>query len=342
MRRPPWYIPAATSPGTATTPSASGPSPSSMPCSGSWGRKGGFYIQEKVSLPKYPAPESARGRRLEGEGPAAVSTGAGRRQPGGDRGLHRTGRLSSKVSSSTRPICRIRCPTSPSSLQPGGGQPGPGGGDRHPARGDDRLCGRGPAGVHLSGTLRRSAQRTGTRAVAWHCGRRPSSPHHETRPAWWMASELAERLDLGDFFPVAGLQRGARLAAAAGGQFPGGDAAHRRQDAFRAQTPLYFADGRGTPLQYAEWQDRAVFSDAGRLRPSTPCRAIRPPETPPEGYYRLIYGRAPAHTFGRTTNNPLLFELMPENAVWVNPRTARSSWAEQRRLCAPEESAGRA
>ena len=50
-----------------------------------------------------------------------------------------------------------------------------------------------------------------------------------------------------------------------------------------------------------------------------------PPERPPQGYYHLNYGRAPAHTFGRTINNPLLFELMPENTVWINPITAAGS-----------------
>jgi thiosulfate reductase/polysulfide reductase chain A len=54
-----------------------------------------------------------------------------------------------------------------------------------------------------------------------------------------------------------------------------------------------------------------------------PMPKYTPPEEPPKGFYRLIYGRGPAHTFGRTTNNPLLFELMPENTVWVNPITAR-------------------
>ena len=47
-----------------------------------------------------------------------------------------------------------------------------------------------------------------------------------------------------------------------------------------------------------------------------------PPDPRPEGYLHLIYGRAPAHTFGRTTNNPQLFELMPENSVWLNSITA--------------------
>jgi thiosulfate reductase/polysulfide reductase chain A len=43
---------------------------------------------------------------------------------------------------------------------------------------------------------------------------------------------------------------------------------------------------------------------------------------PPNGYYRLIYGRAPMHTFSRTANNPNLTDLMSENSVWVNPKVA--------------------
>ena len=42
----------------------------------------------------------------------------------------------------------------------------------------------------------------------------------------------------------------------------------------------------------------------------------------PEGYFRVITGRAPVHTFSRTQSNPLLHDLMPENEVWVNTATA--------------------
>ena len=45
-------------------------------------------------------------------------------------------------------------------------------------------------------------------------------------------------------------------------------------------------------------------------------------EDPPQGYYRLLFGRAPVHTFGRTTNNRLLSEVMDENGVWVNREVA--------------------
>ena len=45
-------------------------------------------------------------------------------------------------------------------------------------------------------------------------------------------------------------------------------------------------------------------------------------EEPPSGFYRLIYGRAPMHTFSRTANNPNLVDLMDENKVWINPKVA--------------------
>jgi len=51
-------------------------------------------------------------------------------------------------------------------------------------------------------------------------------------------------------------------------------------------------------------------------------RYVAHPE-PPDGFYRLIYGRAPMHTFGRTSNNPNLTDLMHENSVWINPKVAK-------------------
>ncbi len=42
----------------------------------------------------------------------------------------------------------------------------------------------------------------------------------------------------------------------------------------------------------------------------------------PEGFFRLNYGRAPMHTFTRTANNPNLSDIMNENRLWVNPDIA--------------------
>jgi thiosulfate reductase/polysulfide reductase chain A len=54
-----------------------------------------------------------------------------------------------------------------------------------------------------------------------------------------------------------------------------------------------------------------------------PVLILFPDPEPPEGYYRLIYGRAPMHTFSRTANNPHLTDLMDENTLWVNPKVAK-------------------
>lgn len=42
------------------------------------------------------------------------------------------------------------------------------------------------------------------------------------------------------------------------------------------------------------------------------------PEKPGEGVFRLTFGRCGVHTQGHTVNNPLLFEQMAENVLWIN------------------------
>ena len=54
-----------------------------------------------------------------------------------------------------------------------------------------------------------------------------------------------------------------------------------------------------------------------------PVPRYTPPNEAPSGFLRLLTGRVPVHTFGRTTNNAVLLEIMPENQVWVNAVTAR-------------------
>ena len=42
------------------------------------------------------------------------------------------------------------------------------------------------------------------------------------------------------------------------------------------------------------------------------------PERPPEGEFRMTFGRCAQHTQGHTVNNPALNELMDENVLWIN------------------------
>jgi len=85
-------------------------------------------------------------------------------------------------------------------------------------------------------------------------------------------------------------------------------------------------------LYYAENENVAFPTDSGKIELYSkafedagfdPLPKYVVHEEPPEGFYRLIYGRAPMHTFGRTSNNPNLTDLMHENSVWINPKVSK-------------------
>jgi thiosulfate reductase/polysulfide reductase chain A len=48
------------------------------------------------------------------------------------------------------------------------------------------------------------------------------------------------------------------------------------------------------------------------------------PKEPEKGLFRLAFGRSPVHTHGRTINNPVLHEIMPENTLWINNAVAEA------------------
>ncbi len=71
------------------------------------------------------------------------------------------------------------------------------------------------------------------------------------------------------------------------------------------------------------WEDQGLAS----LKP------YRSPEFPPEGSFRLTFGRCGVHTQGHTVNNPVLFEQMPENDLWIHTdRAAALNIADKERV----------
>ncbi len=83
---------------------------------------------------------------------------------------------------------------------------------------------------------------------------------------------------------------------------------------FAADEEVAFPTDSGKIELYSTYFEQAGFD---------PLPKYIPHEEPPEGFYRLIYGRAPMHTFSRTSNNPNLTDLMDENTVWINPKVAK-------------------
>ena len=149
-----------------------------------------------------------------------------------------------------------------------------------------------------------------------------AEPLGDSKPAWWMTKQLGERLGLGDYFPYED------YAEVLDWQLKqvGSSLEEMKRNGVkrfeRTSRPLYLKEDEdlrfNTPSGKIELYS-AEFESLG----FDPIPNYVAHEEPPVNFYRLIYGRAPMHTFSRTANNPNLTDLMSENDVWVNPKVAK-------------------
>jgi thiosulfate reductase/polysulfide reductase chain A len=147
-------------------------------------------------------------------------------------------------------------------------------------------------------------------------------PMYDSKPGWWIARELGHRIGLPDFFPWKDSVEYAKTRVASAGL----DCEILQRDGVIVgpEGPLYFEEG-APPVFWTDSGKIEFYSQrlAAHGFDPMPTWHDEDVEDPPQGYYRLLFGRAPVHTFGRTTNNRLLSEVMDENGVWVNRRVAR-------------------
>lgn len=149
-----------------------------------------------------------------------------------------------------------------------------------------------------------------------------AEPRYNSKPADWMAKQLAEKLGLGAWFPWkdmeemldwqfkqlgSSLEEMKRIGVK---KFP------------RPYDDLYFYPGEDVYFNTNTGKIE-LYSTDFENEGFDPMPVYTPHEEPPQGYYRLNYGRAPMHTFSRTANNPNLTDLMDENTLWVNPKVAK-------------------
>lgn len=89
----------------------------------------------------------------------------------------------------------------------------------------------------------------------------------------------------------------------------------RAEDGIHIQPGM---DPYGVPDEFEVLLFNEDLADFGH--PGAPTY-IPVPQTP-DGFARLLYGRAPVHTFNRSQNNVWLNNAMPDNPVWVNDEVA--------------------
>ncbi len=147
-------------------------------------------------------------------------------------------------------------------------------------------------------------------------------PMYESKDGYFMARELAKRLGLADYFPWETVE-----------------------DKIKAQCQLWkidyeelsqkgYLEFKNTATPYITPDNEPVFKTPSK-KIELYCKTLADHgfdpvpqyvaiEQPQDGYFRLLYGRSPVHTFSRTTNNALLTNLFKENEVWINAKKAKA------------------
>jgi thiosulfate reductase/polysulfide reductase chain A len=145
-------------------------------------------------------------------------------------------------------------------------------------------------------------------------------PPHDQKPNWWIAKKLASRLGLGAYFPWNDIEEYLRHRVTAAGL---SYEELRSNGIIRGpKQPIYFAEG--VPATFNTPSGKIEFYSTQLQKAGfDPVPVYARPAGGPPGYLRLLYGRAPVHSFSRTHTNRILSDMMDENDLWVNPATAR-------------------
>ncbi len=146
---------------------------------------------------------------------------------------------------------------------------------------------------------------------------RAVSPRFDTRADWEILCGLAKRL---------GIQELAFDSIEAIWNYQLKDTGVRTEDfnatgfVNLAEAPKYATPGElNFPTSSGKIE---IISDKLEEQGIASLKPYAAPQRPPEGQFRLTFGRCALHTQGHTVNNPMLFEQMPENVLWINDKAA--------------------
>lgn len=147
-------------------------------------------------------------------------------------------------------------------------------------------------------------------------------PKYDTKPAWWIAKKLSEKLGLAKYFPYENIEEMLDWQLKQIGSSLEEMKKIGVKTWEREWEDLYFTDNEDVEF-YTNTGKIELYSTSFADEGFDPLPNYTEHPEPPPGYYRLNYGRAPMHTFSRTSNNPNLTDLMAENSLWINPKVAK-------------------
>ena len=146
-------------------------------------------------------------------------------------------------------------------------------------------------------------------------------PLYESKPGWWIAKELARRLGLEAFFPWKTPEEHFATLVEPMDLNPE-ELMVRGAMPFEGRPYLEDRIAAGDTLFETESGKIELYSAKLKELGFDPLPVYTPVDAAPDGFLRLLYGRAPVHSFARSENNELLAGLMPENELWIQTAVA--------------------
>jgi Anaerobic dehydrogenases, typically selenocysteine-containing len=144
-------------------------------------------------------------------------------------------------------------------------------------------------------------------------------PPADQKPNWWMAKKLAEKLGLENYFPWNDIEDYYKYRLNAAGLSY--DKLKKDGVILGEKQPVYFDEGVKTEFPTPSGKIE-FYSLQLREKGFDPVPKYNRPKAGPAGYFRMLYGRSPVHTFSKTQTNRILRDMMNENEVWVNKNIA--------------------
>ena len=147
-------------------------------------------------------------------------------------------------------------------------------------------------------------------------------PKYDSKPTWWIAKQLGERMGVGDFFNYDDFEEVIEWQLEKMGTSLDEMKKIGVKNYPRTSGPLFLNENETYEFPTQSGKIELYSQELKDLGFDPMPKYTKHPE-PEQGFYRLNYGRAPMHTFSRTANNPNLNDLKSENNLWVNPKVAR-------------------
>ncbi len=157
----------------------------------------------------------------------------------------------------------------------------------------------------------------------------------ESKPLFWIVKELAKRLDLGEHFDFtiedyrkAQLKKLPEVAKAL------------KEDGVYNIVEHSHGIHEGKPFKTRS-KKIELYSERYEENGIDPMPVYNPPQNVPENRFRIVVGRNAYITQSASTNNALLWELEPENSLWIHPDPAKRLGIRHEDLVEVKSSAGK-